>query len=419
MSRLTLSLVGLSLIAFALICGSLHATESTSSAGGALGVKTDLAQLRAIAKDTDDKFRALSPDQRAKVFRNLQPILKGLGPRREAEAEYLHAIQFYGSRGWALDWQGRLHNTFDGGVTWTERRLPAGGGIIGRLYEKFDVPVPEQAGFRNMYFADERFGLIVGGAGVLQSKDGGETWQALPSPSPRHAQMAVFCTVGHRCWVTGGEDHVVFRRDDDPQSNWSRQNTPVTGSIRAIQFIDQSTGWAVSAKGEIIATKDGGEHWTEVLNDPHKEFWGINFVDQQLGWVVGANALIMRTEDGGRTWAEQKIPLPPQVPTQEVRLHAVKFADAKHGWVAGRYGMIFATTDGGETWKNQRFEGLREASWLTIYSLAITEGPTIWAAGNSGNILVSTDGGAFWFPVHGVAVQVYEELRRIMEHPAN
>ncbi len=81
--------------------------------------------------------------------------------------------------------------------------------------------------------------------------------------------------------------------------------------------------------------------------------------------------------------------------------------------------MIFATADGGETWKNQRFEGLREASWLTIYSLAITEGPTIWAAGNLGNILVSTDAGAFWFPVHGVAVQVYEELRSMLEHPAN
>ena len=81
--------------------------------------------------------------------------------------------------------------------------------------------------------------------------------------------------------------------------------------------------------------------------------------------------------------------------------------------------MIFATTDGGETWKNQRFEGLQEVSWLTIYALAITEGPTIWAAGNSGNIFVSTDGGAFWFPVHGLMVRVNEWLRRIMEHPPN
>ncbi len=405
---------GLSFIALALTCETLHAIESTSSTSSALGVNAGLAELRATAKDTDNKFRALSQEQRAKVLAGL----KQLGPRREADVEYLHAIQFHASRGWALDWHGRLHNTFDGGVTWTEQRLPAGGGIIGRLYERFDVPVPEEAAFRNMYFADERFGLIVGGAGVLQSKDGGKTWEALPSPS-RYAQRAVFCTVGHKCWVGGGEAHVVFRRDDDAHSNWSRENTPATGSVREIQFIDESTGWAVSAKGEIIATKDGGEHWTEVFNDPRKELWALYFVDQQLGWVVGANALTMHTKDGGKTWVEQKIPLPPKFPIREVRLHAVKFADVEHGWIAGRYGMIFATTDGGQTWKSQRFEGLQEASWLTIYSLAITEGPTIWAAGNFGNIFVSTDGGAFWFPVHGIALRANEELKRIMEHPPN
>jgi hypothetical protein len=104
-------------------------------------------------------------------------------------------------------------------------QLPAGGGIIGRLYEKFDVPVSEKGAFRNMHFADDHFGLIVGGSGILQSKDGGETWRALKSPS-RYVLAAVFCTVGHRCWVGGGEDHVIFRRDDDLQSNWLRQDTP-------------------------------------------------------------------------------------------------------------------------------------------------------------------------------------------------
>jgi photosystem II stability/assembly factor-like uncharacterized protein len=418
MSRLSKFFLATSLIALAMSAGTLHATEPTLATGDTSRVKADLAHMRAVAKETDDKLRALSKDQKAKVWAAVLGKLTRLGRPREADMEYIHAIQFHGSRGWALDWHGQLHSTFDGGVTWTQWRLPVGGGVIGRLYEKFNVPSPEGAfAFRNMYFADDRFGLIVGADG-LQSKDGGESWQALRLPS-HHAQMAVYCTVSHRCWVGGGEDHVIFRRDDDPQTKWLRQNTPVTGSIHAIQFFDQSIGWAVSGNGQIISTKDGGEHWTEVLNDPRKEFRGLHFVNQRLGWVVGSNAVILHTEDGGMTWAEQKIALPPKFPAQEVRLQAVKFADATRGWAAGRYGMIFATTDGGETWKIQRFEGLKEASWLSIYALAITEGPTIWAAGNSGNIIVSTDGGAFWFPVHGPLVQVDEELRRAMEHPVN
>jgi len=147
LSRLNVSLAGLILIAVALTCESLHAAASTD---GTVADKSGLAELRAVAKDVDDKFRALSQDQQAKVLAAAAPILKRLGSQREAEVEYLHAIQFFGSRGWALDWHGRLHNTFDGGVTWTERRLPAGGGLIGRLYERFDVPVAEEAGFRNM-----------------------------------------------------------------------------------------------------------------------------------------------------------------------------------------------------------------------------------------------------------------------------
>lgn len=154
-----------------------------------------------------------------------------------------------------------------------------------------------------------------------------------------------------------------------------------------------------------------------LFHDASKRFRAIHFVDQRTGWVVGNDALVMRTDDGGKTWHQQTIQLPPHFPVDEVRLNAVRFADSSHGWAAGLHGMIFATTDGGECWHLQRFEGIPQ-NWLTIYSLAITAGPTIWASGNSGNILVSTDNGKFWFPVHGLAVPVFEELRRAMDRMA-
>jgi photosystem II stability/assembly factor-like uncharacterized protein len=193
-----------------------------------------------------------------------------------------------------------------------------------------------------------------------------------------------------------------------------RQSSPAEGVISELQFIDDSIGWAITLRGEVIGTRDGGGHWSELFRDNSRRFYGLHFVNERLGWAVGANAVIMQTEDGGRTWVDKKLRLPPNVPNREVRLHDVKFADAEHGWAAGLHGMIFATTDGGKSWTLQRFEGL-SSNWLTIYSLTITDGPTVWAAGNVGNIVVSIDGGRFWFPVHGTAFQVYDVMRRFME----
>jgi photosystem II stability/assembly factor-like uncharacterized protein len=362
--------------------------------------------MMADAKEVDVKIRALSQDQRDQLFAKIAPIVNSLSPQSEREVEYLHSIQFYGaSLGWAMDWNGRFHRTSDGGVTWTNTRLVDA--TLPRLLN------PREGMFRQMHFADSQFGLIVGPAGIFASQDSGQSWKTSPRISYFHLMDAVFCNAARSCWVAGDEAHTIYWRGPS-QSVWSRQNTPAVGAILAIQFIDDSTGWAVSLNGEIIGTVDGGQHWSELFRDSKKRFRALHFVTKDIGWVVGNDAVIMKTEDGGKTWMEQKIIAPPNFPIHEVRLNAVRFADTTQGWVAGQDGMIFGTTNGGAHWAIQRFEG-PQSNWLTIYALAITEGPIVWAAGNSGNIVVSSDGGAFWFPVYGVASLVIDQIRRALE----
>jgi photosystem II stability/assembly factor-like uncharacterized protein len=396
-----------------------------------------LAERHAAQKDVDDKLRALSADQKKRLLEKstsmAEEALRRAKDDKAEQTTYLHAIQFLSPMvGWALDWHGLLHGTSDGGLTWKEKRLPLGGGTIGWLSKRFNVPAPEEAPFRTMHFADDRFGLIVGGTGILQSEDGGDTWQPVPLPPSKMQPTAVYCSTGHTCWVGAGLS--IYRRSDS-KSAWSRQNIPATSPLTAIQFIDESTGrcprsvasrpglracpvgWALS-RGELIGTTDGGDHWITLFHDDRKRLWGFQFLDENLGWMVGANGLIMHTEDGGKTWMDQWISLPTDAPRKEIRLHDVKFADLERGWTAGLHGMIFATTDGGQCWRLQRYEGV-PANFLTIYSLAITDGPTIWAAGNAGNIFASIDGGAVWFPVHGIAVPIMDALKRAIEAPAN
>jgi photosystem II stability/assembly factor-like uncharacterized protein len=379
------------------------------------GCAVTLAQAQAAAKQLDERFRALSEDQKAKLEKDMASLRDKIS--RTEQETYLHAIQFLGPKvGVGLDWRGLLHRTSDCGLTWTETRLPLGVGVIGWLSKWLNVPAPERAPFRNMHFADSRFGLIVGGTGILRSEDGGVTWRAVRAPTDRQTG-AVWCTAKHTCWVSSDEARAIFRSSNLQSGGWSRQTTPAEGIISAVQFVTESAGWAVTHRGEIIGTTDAGEHWNALFHDGTRDFYSLHFVDEQGGWVVGADAVVMRTQDGGSTWVDQELPLLPDVPAKEVRLHAVKFLDGERGWAAGMHGMTFATTDGGEFWAVQRFEGL-PSNWLTVYSLAITEGPVIWASGNSGNIFVSIDEGEFWFPVHGVAAQVFDAMQRLIDHPS-
>jgi photosystem II stability/assembly factor-like uncharacterized protein len=400
----------------AVLCASLTLAAGCTSrlfaqSANSTAISAALVLKRETAKNTQDALMALPDDERTKLFDAVPKV------PHARNMEFLHAIQFQGSSlGWALDWHGNLHRTSDGGITWTEKRLPLAKGLLGRFTKWLDLQAPETLAFRSMHFADDRLGLVVGRGGVIQSEDGGASWQWLASPS-KIELAAVFCSSTRTCWIAGGEPHAIFQRNS-PRSAWVRQSTPAEGGIFAIQFIGESMGWAVSTNGELIGTTDGGKRWNVLFHDSGRRFYGLHFVNELFGWVVGADGIVMRTQDGGRRWVDQELPLPLDYPVKEAKLNAVKFIDAQRGWVAGLHGIIFGTEDGGETWALQRFEGL-PMNQLTIYSLAITEGPTVWAAGNTGNIFVSIDNGEFWFPIHGYMAQVVDELGRMLGGRSN
>jgi photosystem II stability/assembly factor-like uncharacterized protein len=368
---------------------------------------TNLDVVRKYMEGIDDTLRSMSSSERETALRRVQELVEKIAPKKILDYEFLHAIQFSGrSLGWALDWNGTLERTVDGGVNWSNARV-AFPGLLQQFIE------PDAGIFRNMHFADADFGLIVGLGPVYLSKDSGQTWNKAKPPSLLPNYNAVFCGPTKICWIAGA-DHAVYRGDPS-KSSWTLQKTPAEGRVLAIQFIG-ANGWAVTNYGEIVGTTDGGDHWAKLYLDGGKSFRALNFIDNLQGWVVGARGVILRTHDGGKTWVEQTIQTPPGFPIDELRLEAVKFTNGKRGWAAGMNGIIFATTDGGECWTVQRFEGISHT--LSIYSLAITEGPTVWAAGNMGNIFVSTDGGASWFPVHGMMLDIAHEIKRVLDDRA-
>jgi hypothetical protein len=116
----------------------------------------------------------------------------------------------------------------------------------------------------------------------------------------------------------------------------------VAASAFPIKSVHVSTdgrhGWAVGDNGTIVATEDGGGHWTPQTSPTKNDLSGVAFAaDGRHGWAVGDNGTIVATEDGGGHWTPQTSPTPNN-------LRGVAFAaDGRHGWAVGVKGTIFIT----------------------------------------------------------------------------
>jgi hypothetical protein len=125
------------------------------------------------------------------------------------------------------------------------------------------------------------------------------------------------------------------------------------GGFGGLQFVSGSQGWAVG-QDTILATADGGAHWTTQLSGK-LNLTSVDFVSRQDGWAVGTTSLLATT-DGGAHWMALSEPCPV--------IRSVHFISPTTGFaVAGGQnvggadpempslgGVVLSTGDGGHTW---------------------------------------------------------------------
>ena len=308
------------------------------------------------------------------------------------------------SHGWAVGGS-IISVTGDGGVTWTEQYSGASG---------------EQ--LESVCFPDASHGWAVGSdqtantALILVTSDGGVTWARESSGTADHLSSVCFPDNSHG-WAVGwhypsdeSTDTTVvgtILATSDGGAHWSTQYAGNNTMLSAVSFPDASHGWVVGTDpaggGHILATSDGGAAWkvqslgtTESLSD-------VSFPDASHGCAVGYHGAIVTTSNGGATWT-------PQDSGTALDLGGVCFADASHGWAVGGVGVydthtakdgsvILVTVDGGATWTLQR-SGVGES----LQAVTFTDATHGWAVGGDdqsgtegrGVIVATSDGGATW-----------------------
>lgn len=247
--------------------------------------------------------------------------------------------------------------TTNGGATWERLSFPYGGGIYGlfavddsRLWAITDdlaffttdggdnwskANVRDEDGiFRDIYFRDPDWGVILGSEALYKTTDGGISWQ-------RQAGFEVM-------------------------------------SLRSIRFASLSRGWIVghlrSGPEPTYETTDGGATW----NLTTLGFQSISFVDSLNGFALAESSHVFRTTNGGISWS----PIySGSLSSVSVR-SCLNFADTLVGWI-WRSG-VYKTTDGGATWSPER--GIHGYVGWVDHGFFVESSQSAWAVASDGRI---------------------------------
>ena len=174
-------------------------------------------------------------------------------------------------------------------------------------------------------------------------------------------------------------------------------------------FINDNVGWAVGENKSLIKTTDGGQTWYFYdldLEDANYYFTNIHFFNSNNGFIIGTKdgsyPIILKTNNGGNSWTQQTSPI------NECYFNDACFINENQVFIIGSYydyntstnsSILLKTTDGGDNWVDGEltFENLNLSSIAFKDSLnGIIVGETMLNDEYYSIMYKTTDGGLTW-----------------------
>ena len=261
--------------------------------------------------------------------------------------------------------------------------------VVGAVLVVNSLPKGGQTAWARFDTADVHSLAFVGGdpdhllfghhGGLLESRDGGRMWSALPV---RDDAMSMAPADDGSIVIAG---HEVFTASRDGGVTWSSipsdlPNLDIHGFTR--DPADPARMWAYLATGGLWESDDFGAHWTEVRAD--NVVFPLAVRDGSTTRLLGVDANgLVTSADGGRSWAT--LGQPPAYPMTGL----AATPDGRTVY-AGAPDGLFRSDDGGRTWAPTGFRG-------SAFAVATTpDGRTVALVSRETEFYRSSDRGESW-----------------------
>jgi len=173
------------------------------------------------------------------------------------------------------------------------------------------------------------------------------------------------------------------------QNSW-RHLYATTDYPEAIEFVSNTTGFAVGANGYLIKTTDGGITWDTSSLSLTDTITAIAFADANKGLIVTSAGFIYRTVDAGVNWDSVG-----SNGTSDP-FHDVVFPNTGTAYAGGDgffATKLYNSTDGGATWVQKNYTG------ADIISIGFRDGISGFLTNVNGEVQATNNSGATWIPM--------------------
>ncbi len=248
--------------------------------------------------------------------------------------------------------------------------------------------------FTGIKFYDLNIGFLAGSDVnndfILKTTDGGINWyQVYYDTTYTYNDFKNFFRTSTTLYVFDAFNKALISTNNG--MNWTIHPNFSNYGNSSVTVITDSIFYAVTPNytKNILKSTNAGLFWDTLIHYIWQPDWqDISFINESTGFFVGARENVIRTTDGGHELTEITLSFPPNY--SDI-LNDVQLVDSEFVYIVSSQGNIFRSTNLGNSWENQHSGVVNSLNYVEFINRN-----TGWVVGDNGIILHTTNAGSLW-----------------------